>query len=769
MSENVLKLPVYDLYQQDYLPTEVVYYNTLLQYLYADAKFAIGDVSGFIEKEDSPGAIASLEKGWETFKLSGATNSRRLGRAIFAQSEEDSTPDHFLRLLGSNRAAANYGSNLTTECQLITTLTLRIRIVEDGKFRTGDCHAKASALLFKTLGLQAYVPFQFRAVDPDKCWLTKGTIAYLPSLDSDPNGVSLVIPRSCFKGNNPGRNGIRAPKALVFGVVQLAPRNPGKRWGSANSSYSCIQFLPWDAVKRDIVPDTLKAVRELNELSSDRTHLLEFLTAKVSGTSTPELLQILHHDTHSILTTHPRVVKHTLELMREYLVGLATGGSLKFNTSMTMPDEQLEDGEVCIPGIPDGTEIVGFRYPMRWRYDWKVWVNRALDRWQNFDGMIAASEKTWREIGGDCDGDLVCWKQAQRLPNVAAAIKTFAQAPQLTKDKEILDGSLAEITVRAMSNNVGLISYLIAKANAIGRSEIVEELAQQLQIEVDSLKHAAKADPTVISNAQKAMGYNRVPWLSHYRNRDVYVKTPLPVNEGATDTISQLVGEVNQLFIPPQFRMANLRTFINLFPDKVPNSWLVAAQRRVEEFAQDVQRAVAPATPYKERNQRVPRTVQDKIDENLKGVTDKYRSLLDNCKTQQQRRQVIAALWQVQHRNNTTKRSTALVFLVGLPFILDVLDNPPIHTFKLIGLKGSDYPDTLFKGETLQVKVDSDSRFGNYLVARDTSGKVLGTFTEIDGIPVNLGQEFRLKLYTRFSKANKPTRIDAFVVGKSAA
>jgi hypothetical protein len=49
------------------------------------------------------------------------------------------------------------------------------------------------------------------------------------------------------------------------------------------------------------------------------------------------------------------------------------------------------------------------------------------------------------------------------------------------------------------------------------------------------------------------------------------------------------------------------------------------------------------------------------------------------------------------------------------------------------------------------------------MVARDQEGKVLGTFTEIDGVPVQLEQQFKLTLYTRFNRDNKPTRIDALV------
>jgi hypothetical protein len=101
--------------------------------------------------------------------------------------------------------------------------------------------------------------------------------------------------------------------------------------------------------------------------------------------------------------------------------------------------------------------------------------------------------------------------------------------------------------------------------------------------------------------------------------------------------------------------------------------------------------------------------------------------------------------------------------MVGLPEILAQLKQPPIQSLKLIGLQGSDYPHRVFTGETVKVVVSTDSRFPNYMVARDREGKVLGTFTEIDGVPVQLQQQFKLTLYTRFNRDNKPTRIDALV------
>ncbi|MCA1991571.1 MAG: hypothetical protein LDL41_05920 [Coleofasciculus sp. S288] len=761
MEKLVLELPIFDLYEQRYLPYKVVYYNTLLQYLYPDVEFAVGDVSGFIQKGDIEGAIAALEQGWEDFKVDGGTNSRRLGRCIFARCKDGTQPNHFLRLFGSNSGASNYGSNLTSECELIVTMKVKIRIVNDGQFRTGDCHAKASASFFKALGLQAYVPFQFRAVDPDKCWLSKGTVAYLPSLDD--GDVSLVLPRSSFKGNSPGNNGIRVPKNLAFGVVQLAPRKNGKHWGNVSSSYSVIQFLPWKAVEQDILPRTLEECKRLNELTSDRTKLVKHLAENIKSQEGPALEHILEHDVNGVLATHPWTVKRVLNLFREYQVQLATAGVIKFNYSMAMPDAELKDGEVCIPGIKDGEEIIVFSYPCRWRWDLKVWVNRAIPRWQNFSGIIAANQETWLSIGRDTDGDQVPWIPKSKLPNVGNAIAKFGVAPKLSKAKEKVEGSLAEILVRAMDNQVGLISHLIAKANALGKENLVLELAQELQTEVDSLKHAARATPKVREKASQAMRFEQVLWLKHYRDKDVYVERSLPVSQSATDTISRLIRAVNEVFIPPSFRMANLRTFASLFPQRVSPAWLNAAEQRCKEYAQDVAIALEPARRYQMQNQVMPRSVQDEVDENLKALSAKYKKLLDRCQTAEERYKAVTALWQVQHRKNSPNGSTALVFMVGLPEILAQLKQPPIQSLKLIGLQGSDYPNRVFTGETVKVVVGTDSRFPNYMVARDQEGKVLGTFTEIDGIPVQLEQQFKLTLYTRFNRDNKPTRIDALV------
>jgi hypothetical protein len=240
--------------------------------------------------------------------------------------------------------------------------------------------------------------------DPDNNWVAKGTVAYNPELSG--TEFSIAVPRSAFKGNSPGVSGGRFVKNLIVGVVHIAEVR------RVNMSYSVTQFLPWSAVESDILPSTIDAATQLSAMVGNpqalAEHLLRCVPEEEEESDEPQyipaLTLVLEADVHGQLISHPWVIERVYELFRSRWLKLALAGAVKFNSSMVIPDEGLADGEVCIPGVPDGMEVIVFPYPCRWQHDLAIWTNRVVPKWENYSGVIVANAATQLTLARDSDG-----------------------------------------------------------------------------------------------------------------------------------------------------------------------------------------------------------------------------------------------------------------------------------------------------------------------------------------------------------------------------
>lgn len=180
--------------------------------------------------------------------------------------------------------------------------------------------------------------------------------------------------------------------------------------------------------------------------------------------------------------------------------------------------------------------------------------------------------------------DFLQFLPASMLPNVAAAVRSFGEPPALSKPKkEKISGTLASIAVRSMDNGVGIITYTIAKAWAIGNHDCIPRLAQELQIEVDSLKNVQRANREYIQGVLKAMGTQEVTWLKDHKKADVFIKRPIAAD--GHDSISRLATAVNGIWEPMTEKERSLTEFRDLFP-AAPQSWEAKARQRRDEYQQ---------------------------------------------------------------------------------------------------------------------------------------------------------------------------------------
>jgi len=735
-----LILPIFDLVDKVWLPEgcEISYRNTLLGHLYPDVKFAVGDVSSMLaEKKPNYAAIAKiLDTGFEDYHLVGASGARKHGRVLFAKGGGD----YFTRFFGSNANAISYGSNLTTECKEIITIAVKLLVVadDDTEYDVGDCHGKTGFRLSYLLTESVNNPFQFRAASQFPAWIAKGTIAYSEKVEN--SDYDLVLPVSCFKGNKVAPGEYDLPE-LTLGLVFASPeiKHATKRldWRRCSLSYSVLQYLPWDAVEKDILPATIKAANGINETLTNQRKLAECLLGSEDYDTEIEeneykstLARLVGADIHGQLTSHPWVVDKVTEMFRGRWITLATAGSVKFNSSMVMPDESLPNDCIYIPGLPEGEEVIVFPYPCRWKYDIKVWRNVHLETWEDCEGVLVVNQATALKLGRDFDGDHLQWLPTYKLPNVAIAVKNFGESPMNQGDikpkKQPVVGTLGEIATKSMANDTGLITWLIAKAWAMGREDLVNKLVPQLQAAVDSLKGATPPDKKLLNEISKQLKGD-IAWLNENKNKECYL-TQLVTDDGRGDTISRLVREMNKLWVAPNLRKSKFSVFKPLFPQPHAN-WLKKAKLRCAEYTAAIRTVSKEEIDSVQKGEFVYSSTVTTYVEKRKAVVKKWKTLLDGCTSKKSRVDAVGAFWYAKHHSNSIDQSnTFICFLVGLEEICERLQTLRINKLQVCetaaGTNHSDYPGYQWQGEVMPLRLVVHTN--GYLFAQDEDGKYLG-------------------------------------------
>ena len=275
--------------------------------------------------------------------------------------------------------------------------------------------------------------------------------------------------------------------------------------------------------------------------------------------------------------------------------------------------------------------------------------------------------------------DFLQFLPASMLPNVAKAAIAFGEPPALSKPKkEKISGTLAEIAVRSMDNRVGLITYTIAKAWAIGNHDCIPRLAQELQIEVDSLKNVQRADSEYIQGVLKAVGHQEIDWLKDHKEADVFIKRPIAAD--GHDSISRLATAVNGIWKPMAEKQRNLAEFRDLFP-AAPQSWEAKARQRRDEYQQKMKHAGI------DFNQFGP--IIDGMIELAAAVPDQHKMT------------AASAFWHVCH---VQKSGTAsMVFHMWMPQIKERLAQSLSHKLTIVGTNYGEFAPPKVKGRVEQL------------------------------------------------------------------
>ena len=735
--------------------------NTLLEALHPDIKLMIGSISTFMKKiakaerktklstkdigQLKSQAIAALNKGIGRYQLAGASGARKHGDFFFSR-ETNPFSVYFPSAMGQ----INYGSILMTEClRMYQIEEVNILVVKDREHHTDDCHGKIGNELLNRLRqsddfiFPANTPFQFRAGIVNE-WVGKGTLQLDKNL---PEGVDLILPLSCFKGNKP-KLGVQQVESLKLGVVNFAQKR------SVKSSYTVWQWFSQEAIAGDILPITKHKAETLVAAQADIKDLCKLVQTEqwVNSDEAQEedeevdgkiLSEILKHDIYGQMLQHPYVVRKIEDLVRRRWLTLATSGGINFTSFMAQPCLALGELEICIPEMPEG-EYVGFRYPIRDRNDLQIWQNKHL-KGLNQQGTVYVNPDIARAYCGmDFDGDTFCVKSVDKLPMIAEEIRQHHTKPTTHKpDKVPVQGTLAEVGLRSTENQIGLITYYLATAWATNNHSYISGLAQEVQVAVDRLKSDLSHDQEFLDGVGKNLP--KLDWLIDRKKQGVYgsyydseqrCKMPARILEAGgeyKDTISLLIQTVNAIWQPVDLHERTLLEFRELFIKPSDHLYQRAIARR-DEYTSKIREAMKLSNDGESRKKVLRAAVQwaKQLGEQLR---EKSEETAQNCS---------AAMWQACH--NGDRGTGSVVFNMFLPEICDRLHENHLMRLQVVGAQYGELASSNWTGDgedaCVPIVVSQREEDGRYqvdvirnkkqyvlgLVAKDSAKVILGEY-----------------------------------------
>lgn len=495
--------------RQDLQVTEPIK-NCLAEYLFPDTRFAIGEIN--------PEQV----KAKELREYQGMTLQ-------FASRERMYFSNRSVRdlLYPNSSDGAAYGSLPFTPCQSFSEIQqARVLVINDNTGDSngilpkeqalklvGDCHGKMSLELAEQLTGRKNASLQFRlGIRPqENCQfyrIAKGTLApdsrletltsaVIEQGDKFKVGYDLILPTSSFKGRK-GADTIQPGEYILdigIGVKTIA------EYGKQSLGAQVLVNYP-KGVSSEILPILQQKAEELAQAQSDLHALAQhFVTTyeerancfeeifEELGSLTP--LDALATDTeetpqsqekllfdflktdlehHGQLLEHPFIIDELKKFLQRQWLDIATGRAIKFQAALAQPSLDLKENEVCVPKIPDGTELIVTRSPLVNSNGVIVLTNRHLPQLIKLEGSIHIHPDTAaKHLQADFDGDRLAFERADRYPTLTAEIKEALRQenryPDVVKrDKIPYSGSFEEIAVSAVKNDIGKIANQIMAA-----------------------------------------------------------------------------------------------------------------------------------------------------------------------------------------------------------------------------------------------------------------------------------------------------------------
>jgi hypothetical protein len=540
--------------------------NTLAGQLYPDLKVALVSVpTGIFELDESAAVVTSMEDisfNGEKYRLVGSGGGAKNGKFYYA--DEKHAPLLHARFENTPEYLVSYFGIQMSDCRLMLKTEGKILVVPDGVLGTNDCRGWISESLHLKLGAKLGHFYQFRLG-----WATengKGSMKVMRDDVADAIGADIIIPESSCKPapTFPAYTYANRSKRTFTGEFVIGYRMMSQEL-VFSSSYTVAGHIPLPVIVSETVPMARKGMVDLKEAFRTANHLevVKTIGRAVSlddfaeGSDVPEedtetmrtVEAVLLADGTGQLCQHPYVYQHLNRLLSKYAYKQCTGGGLHLPGFALADDGYLMLGDTgaVLTGsdwIPEDAAFTTLtskrslcvRYPVRMMEDLLPMNNcdrdgavellkaRGLTEQQAafiadeqlfLTGTYTLHSQTAKKNGGDFDFDQVCLVDEALYPKFVQSRFDHVVKQVTTKNKAKRQKSpmwnLELVALRSTGNSIGQITNLMSSCIAADRMDLMYELVEELQKEIDSLKHAIKADPATIKRIKKLV--KKAAWL----------------------------------------------------------------------------------------------------------------------------------------------------------------------------------------------------------------------------------------------------------------
>ena len=536
-----------------------------------------------VERARVESALSRFSVEDTEYRLIGASGSAKNGKyyAVDSRFERPLAA----RFSDWPQAAVTYFGILVSPCLVRMQIPHgRVTVVPDHELGTNDCRGWLRESLFDKLGLPAGRFYQFRLAFAQT--QAKGSFKIMADEVADALDTDVVLPVSSVKPEYKGPSKLIAwltGEARTFAGEMILGIREYSRPLSFESSYTVIQHAPEDSFELEIKPHALAQTARLKDFLENRDFTGLFELLGISDTQRPlvdempaqdedatsvertVLEGVLKADPTGFLVQHPWVNNQLERVLAKWAFKVCTAGGFE------MPAFALaDDGYLFVHGgkvysgsdwMPQDRSINALatdrglvvRYPVRMKEDLlpytkittsesrqllmreferqgcpatEALAERIAAEQLELEGTFVLHSKTAAKNGGDYDFDFVCVVEGDRFPRFVEHRFNHKGngAIEKTKAKKARSPwwNLPQVAVGAMGNQIGSITDLMTQCLAAGRDDFHRDLAAQLQLALDQLKHGVTPDQDKIRSIREQIKQTpAAQWLRAKRVRSV--------------------------------------------------------------------------------------------------------------------------------------------------------------------------------------------------------------------------------------------------------
>ena len=370
------------------------------------------------------------------------------------------------------------------------------------------------------------------------------------------------------------------------------------------SSYTLIIHAPQDSFQLEIMPRALAEAERLRTAASQGKwdEIIEILGGSMAqtpgegnGEDNTEYTSYEHTvveaalkvDSSGSLAMYPYINDQLNRLLARWTFKLSTGGGFKLpaftladDGYLTLHEDQVVAGSDWIPkdraitSLPCRRGLV-VRYPIRMFEDLLpyerlltedavtlVWsqmeeqightidpgfVVDLVEQQIKLEGAFTLHSETAAKNGGDFDFDLICVVEGDQFPLFVESRFHHNERQISQKNKPAKRRSpwlnLAHVANEAKGNRIGSITNQMISCYTAGMRDEAYQLVDQLQNELDSLKHGTEVDQKLLSEIWQKVPL--APWL-RLKDEEHVSRMPLHIEVLEIDKVGHLYNHVRK-------------------------------------------------------------------------------------------------------------------------------------------------------------------------------------------------------------------------------